>query len=180
MEKHEKQKTKKSFDLFIPFPKGLKKSSLSQGSRDTRQTIIWPVHTFSQRSENKFPFPRLQGHQANNHLACSYLFPKVWKQVPFPKVPETPSKQLFELFIPFPKGLKKGTLSQGSRDTKQTIIWTVHALSQGPKSCWYPFPRVAPAAWAASAPNPRPCLALSSPLVFYCFLFWIRFSLVQM
>ena len=163
--------------------------------RNRKQKIIWPVHTFSQRSEKKFPFPRFQRHQANNHLTCSYLFPKVWKQVPFPKVPETPSKQSFELFIPFPKGLKTSSLSQGSRDTKQTIIWTVHTfsqrsenkfpfpihtLSQGPKSCWYPFPRVAPAAWAASAPNPRPCLALSSPLVFYCFLFWIRFSLVQM
>ena len=78
--------------------------------------------------------------KTRNHLTCSYLFPKVWKQVPFPKVPGTPSKQSFGLFIPFPKGLKTSSLSQGSRDTKQTIIWTVHTFSQRSENK-YPFPR---------------------------------------
>ena len=113
-----------SKNVTIPFSKSFvsQKTSLRnwyvlafaswKNMRNRKQKIIWPVHIFSQRSEKKFPFPRFQRHQANNHLTCSYLFPKVWKQVPFPKVPETPSKQSCELFIPSPKGLKTSSLSQ--------------------------------------------------------------------
>ena len=60
------------------------------------------------------PFPMAQKQKAHHQLNCSYPFPRVQKQVPF---------------------------AQGPRNREETIIWTVHTLSQGSKDCPYTFPR---------------------------------------
>ena len=110
-----------------------------------------------------------QKQKANHQLNCSYPFPRVQKQVPFAQGPRN-RKQSFGLFIPFLKGPKTvHTLSRGPRNRKQTIIWTVHTLSQGSKGCPYPFPRVAPAAGAASATIAKVMHGIAS-CFFHCFL----------
>ena len=100
-----------------------------------KQIINWTVHTLSQGSKIKSPFPngpeteskpsielfipfpkgsktsslcpRAQKQKANNQLDCSYPFSRAQRlSIHFPKGLETESKQSFGLFIPFLKGPK--------------------------------------------------------------------------
>ena len=114
--KHEKQKAKNQLNCSYHFPRVQKTS---------------------------FPFPMAQKQKANNHLNCSYPFSMVQEKFPFPKGPETESKQSLELLLLFLKGPKAS--SPFPRAQKQK--------ANNHLRCSYPFSR----AQRWPIPSPKGC-----------------------